>query len=344
MLMRNNSLKVAASALISMALLLGASSVFAGKLDTVKRRGILHCGVNKMIPGFGFLNPKGEFEGFDVAFCKAIASAVFSDPKKVKYVPLSSSQRFTALQAGEIDVLSRNTTWTVSRDGSVGLDFTVTTFYDGQGVLVKKDLGIQGISELAGATFCTISGTTTEKNITDYFAKINSNFTLLTFEDADGMMSAFRANRCDAATSDRSTLLARQYAEKNPSIYVLLDETISKEPLGPAVGSNDSQWRDVVVWTIYGMLAAEELGVTQKNLEVMKLNKDPVIQRLLGITGTLGKGLGVDNTFVANIIKNVGNYGEVFDRNLGMKSKFKMSRGLNALWTDGGLMYAPPFR
>ncbi|MFQ5579588.1 MAG: amino acid ABC transporter substrate-binding protein [Nitrospiria bacterium] len=329
---------------ISIMIILAASSAFASKLETVKRRGILHCGVNKMIPGFGFLNPKGEFEGFDVTFCKAIATAVFNDPTKVKYVPLSSAQRFTALQAGEIDVLSRNTTWTASRDGAVGLDFTVTTFYDGQGVLVKKELGVHQISELAGATFCTISGTTTEKNITDYFAKLKVKFKLLTFEDADGMMSAFRSNRCDAATSDRSTLLARQYAEKNPAIYVVLDETISKEPLGPAVGSNDSQWRDVVVWTIYGMLAAEELGVTQKNLETMKLNKDPVIQRLLGLTGTLGKGLGLENTFVANIIKKVGNYGEVFERNLGMKSKFKMSRGLNALWTDGGLMYAPPFR
>lgn len=331
-------------AFILFTFMLGTTSADAGRLDLVKDRGMLHCGVNQTLPGFGFLNPKGQFEGFDVAFCKAVAAAIFNNPDKVKYVPLSASQRFTAIQSGEIDLLSRNTTWTASRDGAVGVDFTGTTFYDGQGVLVKKELGVRQISELAGATICSGSGTTTEKNITDYFAKKTLKFKLLTFEDGDGLMSAFRADRCDAATSDKSQLLSRQFAEKDPSIYVVLDETISKEPLGPAVGSNDSQWRDLVVWTIYGMVAAEELGVTQENIDTMKKNSDPRIQRLLGMTGTLGKGLGVTNDFLANVIQKVGSYGEVFERNLGMKSKFKMSRGLNALWTEGGLMYAPPFR
>ncbi|MFQ5596744.1 MAG: amino acid ABC transporter substrate-binding protein [Nitrospiria bacterium] len=324
--------------------LFGTSAVFAGKLDTVKRRGVLHCGVNQGVPGFGFLNPKGEYDGFDVAFCKAVAVAIFNDPKKVKYVSLSAAQRFTAIQSGEIDLLSRNTTWTVSRDGEVGVDFTVTTFYDGQSVLLKKSLGVQRISELADATICAVSGTTTEKNITDYFAKRNLKFRLLTFENSEGVMSALRADRCDAATSDRSQLISRQFAEKDPSRYVVLGETISKEPLGPAVESNDSRWRDVVVWTIYGMIAAEELGITQKNVGTAKKSDDPGIRRLLGVSGALGKGLGLSNAFVANVIEKVGNYAEVFERNLGMGSTFKMSRGLNALWTQGGLMYAPPFR
>ncbi|MFQ5543790.1 MAG: amino acid ABC transporter substrate-binding protein [Nitrospiria bacterium] len=323
---------------------LGNTTAYAGKLDTVKQRGVLHCGVNQTLPGFGFLNSKGGFEGFDVAICKAVGVAVFGDVDKVKFVSLSSSQRFTAIQTGEIDLLSRNTTWTASRDGSVGVDFTVTTFYDGQSVQVKKNIGITKITELDGATICSASGTTTEKNITDYFSKKNLKFKLLTFEDGDGVMAALRADRCDAATSDKSQLLSRQFAEKNPADYLILDETISKEPLGPVVGSNDSQWRDVVVWTIYGMISAEEFGITQKNVEKMKKSRDPRISRLLGMTGTLGKGLGLSNDFLANVIQKVGNYGEIFARNLGMKSKFKMSRGLNALWTEGGLMYAPPFR
>jgi len=321
----------------------GASSE-AGRLDVVRERGILHCGVNQSLPGFGFLNPKGQFDGFDVAFCKAVAAAVFQNPAKVKYVPLSASQRFTALQSGEIDLLSRNTTWTASRDGAVGLDFTVTTFYDGQGVIVKKGLGVSAVSELDGATICSASGTTTEKNITDYFTKKRLKFKLLTFEDGDGLMSAFRSGRCDAATSDKSQLLSRQFAEKDPSLYQVLPETLSKEPLGPLVASNDSQWRDVVVWTIYGMVAAEELGVTQKNLAAMQKSADPRIRRLLGLSGSLGKGLGLDKAFLVHVLQKVGNYGEVFERHLGGQSKFKMSRGLNALWTEGGLMYAPPFR
>jgi len=333
-----------AGACIFLALFVGAVPAKAGRLDLVKDRGLLHCGVNKTLPGFGFLNPKGQSSGFDVAFCKALAAAVLKDADKVKYVPLSASQRFTALQSGEVDLLSRNTTWTASRDGAVGLDFTVTTFYDGQGVIVKKGLGLRAVSELEGATICSASGTTTEKNITDYFAKRKLKFKLLTFEDGDGLMAAFRSDRCDAATSDKSQLLSRQFAEKNPGLYQILPETLSKEPLGPLVASNDSQWRDVVVWTIYGMIAAEELGVSQKNLAAMKKSTDPRIRRLLGLSGNLGKGLGLSNDFIVHVIQKVGNYAEVFDRHLGLQSKFKMPRGLNALWTEGGLMYAPPFR
>ena len=324
--------------------LFSLATVFAGRLDLVKKRGVLHCGVNQNIPGFGFLDSKGQFVGFDVDFCRAVSAAVFSDPEKVKFVSLSASQRFTAIQSGEIDILSRNTTWTASRDGSVGVDFTVTTFYDGQGVLIKKDLGVKKINELEGATICAISGTTTEKNITDFFEKMRIKFRLLTFGDADGVMSALRADRCDAVTSDKSQLLARQFAEKQPEKYAILEETISKEPLGPVVPSNDSQWRDVVSWTIYGMIVAEEFGINKNNIDSFLKNKDPRIQRLLGITGNLGEGLGLKNDFVYQVVKKVGNYSDLFDFNLGVKSKFRMLRGLNSQWSKGGLLYAPPFR
>lgn len=320
------------------------STASAGRLDIVKKRGILHCGVNQNIPGFGFLDSKGKFVGFDVEFCRAVAAAIFDNPEKVKFIPLSAAQRFTALQSGEIDMLSRNTTWTASRDGSVGIDFTVTTFYDGQGVLLKKNLGVKKIKDLAGATLCAVSGTTTEKNITDYFGKIKKKFRLLTFGDADGVMSALRADRCDAVTSDKSQLLARQFAEKQPGKYMILEETISKEPLGPAVSSNDSQWRDVVSWTIYGMIIAEEFNINQNNIKSHLKSRDPRIQRLLGLTGTLGEGLGLNNRFIYQIVKKVGNYGDVFEHNLGDQSRFKMKRGLNSQWSDGGLLYAPPFR
>ncbi len=323
---------------------LAAPEADAGRLATVQKRGVLHCGVNQRLPGFGFLTKKGKFTGFDVEVCHAVAAAVFKDAKKVKYVPLNAAQRFTALQSGEIDLLSRNTTWTTSRDGSVGIDFTVTTFYDGQGVMVKTASGVKKMDDLSGATVCTNAGTTTEKNITDYFARKGLKFKLITYEGADGVMAGLRAGRCDATTTDKTSLLALKFAEKNPADYHVLAETISKEPLGPAVPSNDSQWRDVVVWTIYGLIAAEELDISSANVDAKRKSKDPEVARLLGAAEKLGEGLGLGNDFLYHVIKQVGNYGEVFDRHLGTKSQFKIARGLNALWKDGGLQYAPPFR
>jgi len=334
------------AAATGLAVAMGASAAFAGAtFDAVKARGVVNCGVHTGLFGFSAPDDKGVWKGLDADYCRAVAAAVFGDTSKVKFVPLTAQQRFTALQSGEIDMLSRNTTWTLSRDTSVGLNFTVTTFYDGQGFLVPKALGVDSALNLGGATVCVQTGTTTELNLADYFRANNMQLNPLTIEDFSEVTSAFVAGRCDALTSDASQLASiRANDTPNPDDYVILPEIISKEPLGPAVRHGDDQWFDVVKWTVYATLEAEEKGVTQGNVDQMMGSSDPTVKRLLGVTAGMGKNLGLDEKWAYNVIKQLGNYGEIYERNVGMKSKLMLPRGLNALWTNGGLQYAPPAR
>ena len=315
-----------------------------GKLDVVKDRGYLICGCNNALPGFGFLEPDGTFSGFDVDFCRAVAAAIFNDPTKVEFRPLTAKERFTALQTGEVDVLIRNTTWTLSRDTSVGLDFAPTTFYDGQAIMVRKADNITKLEDLAGGTVCVTAGTTTERNLADQMRKRGIDYNHVVFETYDEVVSAYEEGRCDAMTMDRSGLVSRKTTLADPNAHVILPEVLSKEPLGPATMHGDNQWNDIVSWVVYGMITAEELGITSANVDTFLGSGDPVIARLLGEEGDLGDGLGLDNEFAYYVIKHVGNYGEVYDRNLGPGTVFDLDRGLNALWMDGGLLYAPPFR
>lgn len=313
--------------------------------DTVKARGQLLCGVHTGLPGFGAPDEKGEWTGIDVDVCRAIAAAMFGDAGKVKYVPLTSSNRFTALQAGEVDVLARNTTATLVRDTTNGMNFGPVNYYDGQGFLVPKKLGIKSALELKGATVCTLTGTTTEQNLADYFRANGMDYKPVTFEKQDESVAAFAGGRCDAVTSDKSQLGAMRTSQlKNPDDYVILPETISKEPFAPAVRHGDDQWFDLVRWSVYAMIEAEEAGVTSSNVDEMVGSPDPNVQRLLGTAGEMGKALGVDARFAYRIIRSVGNYGESFERNLGAGSKIRLERGLNNLWKNGGLHYAIPFR
>jgi len=313
--------------------------------DAVKARGEVLCGVHTALYGFGAPDDKGVYRGLDVDFCRAIAAAVFGDVAKLKFVPLTAQQRFTALQSGEVDVLVRNTTWTLSRDTDLGLNFTGVNYYDGQGFLVAKKLGVKSATELSGATVCVQTGTTTELNMADYFRARKMELKPVTIEDFKEVTNAFVSGRCDALTSDASQLAAiRANDTPNPADYVILPELISKEPLGPSVRHGDDQWFDVVKWALYAQLEAEERGVTSANVDEALASNDPNIQRLLGVSGDMGKKLGLDNKWAYNIVKQVGNYGEMFDRNVGKDSKLQLERGLNALWTEGGLMYAPPIR
>jgi general L-amino acid transport system substrate-binding protein len=321
-----------------------AAPAAAALLDTVKERDMLICGCNNALPGFGFLEPDGSFSGFDVEFCRAIAAAIFDDSTKVEFRPLTAKERFTALQTGEVDVLLRNTTWTTSRDTSVGLDFAPTTFYDGQGIMVRKADNITKLEDLEGATVCVTAGTTTEMNLADQMRKRGVEYNHVVFETYDEVTSAYEEGRCDAMTMDRSGLVSRKTTLSDPAAHVILLEVLSKEPLGPATMHGDNQWNDIVSWVVYGMVNAEELGITSANVDDFLGSEDPVIARLLGDEGDLGVGLGLDNKFVYSVIKHVGNYGEVYDRNLGPDSVFELERGINALWTEGGLIYAPPFR
>lgn len=314
------------------------------RLDIIKQRGKLICGVDGKIPGFSFVNESGEYSGLDVDICKAVAAAVLGDANAVEYRNLDSTERFEALKAGEVDILSRNTTWTISRDTSVGLEFAPTTFYDGQGMMVRKDSGITKLEDFQGKAVCVEAGTTSELNLTDAMRQRNVQFETVTFQQADPAYAAYAEGRCQGMTTDKSQLVARRSTLPNPDEHILLDITMSKEPLGPVTVNNDSAWFDVVKWTTYALMEAEELGVTQANVEQMKTNANPNIKRLLGTEGDLGKGLGLSNDFAANAIKAVGNYGEVYERNLGQASQFKLPRGQNALWTKGGLIYSPPFR
>jgi len=317
------------------------------RLDLVKNRGKLICGVNAVLPGFGFLDQKtGKYTGFDVEFCRAVAAALFGDPDKVDYVPLDARVRFQAVQNGEVDVAFRNTTVTANRDGALGVDFLPVTFYDGQGVMVKKGRA-NSLRELQDATFCTTQGTTNEKNITDYIrAQKWRNAKLLTFEDGAKVMAAFLQGRCDAFTADKSQLVGFRATAPKPEELVILKETISKEPLAGFVRENDSRWRDALAWIVYATIQAEEFGITQKNLDQFLKSEVPEIRRFLGLEGTLGQDLGLPRDFVVRILRAVGNYGEIYDRFFGAKSPFHIPRNgtLNALQRYGGLMYSPPFR
>jgi general L-amino acid transport system substrate-binding protein len=324
-----------------------ATPVNAGTtFDAIKARGVLNCGVHTGLAGFGAPDEKGEWAGLDVDVCRAVAAAMFGDAKKVKYVPLTTQQRFTALQSGEIDMLSRNTTVTSQRDTELGMNFGPVNFYDGQGFLVSKKLAkVKSAKDLKGATICVLPGTTTELNLTDYFRANKMNFKPVVIEKQDELAAAFFAGRCDAITSDSSQLASiRASQAPKPDDYMLLPELISKEPFATAVRHGDDQWFDLVKWTVYAMFEAEERGITSANVDSMKGGSDPTIKRLLGETPGLGKALGVNEDWAYQIVKQVGNYGESYERNVGANSKLKLPRGYNQPWNKGGLMYALPIR
>lgn len=323
---------------------LSAQAADAQTLKTVKDRGMLSCGVSQGLPGFSSPDDKGNWTGLDVDVCRAIAAAVLNDPTKIKFVPLSAKDRFTALQSGEIDVLSRNTTWTVSRDTSLGANFTGVTYYDGQGFMVKKSLKVNSALELNSASVCVQTGTTTELNLADYFKANNMKYEVIAFGTIDEAIKAYESGRCDVFTDDSSGLYASRLKLTNPADHVVLPEIISKEPLGPMVRHGDDQWFDIVKWTLFAMVTAEELGITQKNVDEMAKSDKPELKRVLGTDGNLGEQLGLTKDWVIRIVKAVGNYGESFDRNVGAGSPLKIARGINALWTKGGLQYAPPIR
>jgi general L-amino acid transport system substrate-binding protein len=332
-----------------LAALLAAGSAMAGKdLDAIKARGSVICGVPTGIAGFASADSQGKWVGLDIDVCRAVSVAIFGESEKVKYVPLTSQQRFTALQSGEVDLLSNNTTVTLQRDTALGLDFTAITYYDGQGFMVNKKLGLKSAKELNGATVCVAPGTTTELNLADYFRANKMNFKPVVIEKVEETRAAFFSGRCDVYTTDVSSLAATRAANVPPPLspadFVILPEIISKEPLGPMVRHGDNQFTDIVRWTQYAMLEAEEYGITSKNVDEMLKSDNPTIKRILGVTPGMGKALGVDEKWVYNIIKLVGNYGESFDRHVGPNSLLKIDRGVNKLWTQGGLQYAPPIR
>jgi general L-amino acid transport system substrate-binding protein len=320
----------------------GGAAAQTATFDAVKARGSVNCGVSTGLAGFSLANSQGTWTGLDADVCRAIAAAMFGDANKVKFVPLSAQQRFTALQSGEVDVLSRNTTWTLSRDTSLGLDFVAVSFYDGQGFMVPRKLNVKSAKELNGATVCVQPGTTTELNLTDYFRANRMQFKAVVIERLEEINAAYFAGRCDVYTTDMSGLAAiRASQAPNPADHVILPEVISKEPLGPAVRHGDSKWADLVRWAYYAMLEAEEMGIDSKNIDSKASSTDPAVQRFLGKSGEYGKMLGVDATWSYNIIKQVGNYGEMYDRNV---KPIGIERGVNKLWKDGGLQYSPPMR
>jgi general L-amino acid transport system substrate-binding protein len=323
-----------------------ASAAEAGPtLDAVKSRGMVVCAVNTGLAGFAMPDRQGNYQGLDADTCRAVAAAVLGDAKKVKFVPATAQQRFTLLQTGEVDVLTRNTTWTLLREAENGLVFAPVTYYDGQGFMVAKKLGVKSAKELNGATICVQPGTTTELNLADYFRTNHMTFKPLVIEKLDEVENAFFSGRCDAYTTDRSGLAGTRAAKApNPDDYVILPEVISKEPLAPAVRHGDDEWFDIVRWTVFAMIEAEEKGITSANVDEMKKSDDPEVQRMLGVAPGMGKALHLNEDWAYQVIKQVGNYGEVFERNVGPKSPLKLERGLNQLWTKGGLMYSMPFR
>jgi general L-amino acid transport system substrate-binding protein len=329
---------------LALAATVPAGTVFAQTLKTVKDRGILSCGVTSGLPGFSSPDDKGNWTGLDVDLCRAIAAAVLNDPTKIKFVPLSAKDRFTALQSGEIDVLSRNTTWTLSRDTQLGLNFGAVNYYDGQGFLVRKSLKVNSALELNSASACVQTGTTNEQNLADYFKANKMKYEVIAFATADETIKAYEAGRCDTFTSDVSQVYAERLKLAKPDDHIVLPEVISKEPLATVVRHGDDQWLDIIKWTHYAMLNAEEYGVTQANVEEMLKSDKPEIKRLLGTDGNLGEQLGLTKDWVVRITKAVGNYGESFERNVGASSKLAISRGLNRLWNQGGLQYGPPVR
>jgi len=326
---------------------LTALPAHAGKtLDAIKQRGQLICGTNPSLPGFASADSQGNWAGLDVDICKAIAASVVGDASKVKWTPLNASQRFAVLQSGEVDVLSRNTTWTLTRDASLGLHFTGVTYYDGQGFMVTKKSKITSAKQLKGATVCVQSGTTTEKNLTDFSKSANLNLKPVVFDTQEATNKAYFAGRCQAYTTDASGLASVRNTEAgNPDDHVILPELISKEPLGPSVRRGDDEFFAIVKWVVFALIEAEEYGITQANVDQLKADsKDPVVQRILGTSEDTGKLLGLDKDWAYRAIKAVGNYGEIFERNVGPKSALKLPRGANNLWNKGGFMYAPPVR
>jgi general L-amino acid transport system substrate-binding protein len=336
-----------------------AVSASAGTLDDVKTKGFIQCGVSQGLIGFSNPDEQNKWTGMDVDFCRAVAAAVFGDPEKVKYTPLNAKERFTALQSGEIDILSRNTTWTMSRDTSLGLKFAGVMYYDGQGFMVKKSAGVTSALGLGGAAVCTQTGTTTELNLADYFKANKMEYKVVAFEKNEEVLKAYNEGRCDVFTTDQSGLYAERLKFTNPDEHVILPEIISKEPLGPVVRQGDDAWFNVVKWTYFALLTAEELGIDSKNIDEMKTKNavaegNPEVQRLLSIKikaadGTeadndFGKGIGLGPDWAYNAVKLVGNYAEIFNRNVGPDTNLKIARGKNALWKDGGLQYAPPIR
>ncbi len=338
--MRCQSLAVAFAAVLAFAV----QPASAQTLKTVKERGSLICGVSPGLPGFANPDDKGNWTGLDVDTCRAIAAAIFNDPTKVKFTPLSAKDRFTALQSGEIDVLSRNSTWTLSRDTSLGLNFTGVNYYDGQGFMVRKALKVNSALELNGASVCTQTGTTTELNLADYFRAHKMKYEVIAFATADETVKAYDAGRCDVFTTDMSQLYAERLKLTNANDHVILPEVISKEPLGPSVRHGDDQWFDIVKWVLFAMINAEELGITSKNADDALKSDKPDVRRFVGTEGNLGEQLGLTKDWALRIVKHVGNYGEMYDRNVGSGSKLNIARGLNKLWSDGGIQYAPPVR
>jgi general L-amino acid transport system substrate-binding protein len=336
--------KIALGAMMTMM----ATSVYAqtktSTLDAVKARGVINCGSGTGLAGFGIPDAQGNWTGLDVDLCRAVSAAVFNDPTKIKFVSLSAKDRFTSLQSGEIDLLSRNTTWTSSRDTALGLNFAGVNYYDGQGFIVRKGAKIASALELNGASVCVQQGTTTELNLADYFRANRLQLKAVTFATNDETVKAYEGGRCDAFTTDASGLYSERLRMANAADHIVLPEIISKEPLGPVVRHGDDQWLDIVKWTHYAMVTAEELGVTKANVDEQLKSTNPEVKRLLGAEGKHGEALGLSNDWAYRIIKHVGNYGEAFDRNVGAGSRLNISRGLNNLWNKGGLQYAPPIR
>lgn len=330
--------------IIMLAILAMTGVAMAGTLQDVRAKGFIQAGVNGDLFGFGKADEKGVWKGLDVDTARAISAAVFGDADKVKYTPLTAKTRFTALQSGEIDVLTRNCTQTLGRDTALGLDFCQVNYYDGQGFLVPKKLGVKTAMELDGATVCVLPGTTTELNVADYFRANGMKMSPVVIENTAELAKAFFAGRCDVLTSDASQLAGTRAVAPNPKDYMILPTIISKEPLAPAVRHGDNQWKDIVHYSVLAMIEAEELGITSQNVDKMLDSKDPKIMRFLGVTEGNGKALGLDEKFAYNIVKLVGNYGEIFERNVGVNTPLGIERGLNALWTNGGLMYSPPFK
>ncbi|OCR02374.1 amino acid ABC transporter substrate-binding protein [Oscillatoriales cyanobacterium USR001] len=322
-----------------------SSSQSQNRLEKIINRGTLICGVSGQLPGFSFVDEKGKYSGLDVDICRSIAAALFNDPDKVEYRNLNAKERFTALQSGEIDILSRNTTWTLSRDAATGLEFAPVIFYDSQGIMVKKNSGIKTLKDFTGKSICIQTGTSTEQNLSDQMRKLGVKYKPVVFEDVNVSFATYQEGRCQGVTADRSQLVSKRTILPNPDENIILGDVMSKEPLAPAVSGGDSKWADAVRWIVYATIEAEDLGVNSQNIEQLaKTTTDPNIKRLLGTEGDLGKGLNLPNDFALRVVKNVGNYGEIYDRNLGQNSKLKLERGQNKLWKDGGLLYSPPFR
>jgi len=323
---------------------LGSTTLSADTLADVQKNGFVKCGVDGGLPGFSEVGSDGVYKGIDVDLCRAVAAGVLGDAKKVKYIALNAKERLTALQSGEIDMLSRNTTWTQTRDTSLGLKFAGVNYYDGQGFMVTKKLGVKSAKELDGASICLQTGTTTELNVADYFRTNKMKYKLVSYDTNDQVLKGYETGRCDVLTSDQSQLYGLRIKLANPGESIVLPEVISKEPLGPVVRQGDDKWFNIVRWTFNAMLTAEESGVTSKNVDAMLKTDNPDIKRLLGVEGEMGKNLGLAKDFAFQIVKQVGNYGESFEATVGMGSPLKIARGYNAQWNQGGLQYAPPFR